>query len=147
MVKKVGGALVNERHGFCCGIDEVGRGALAGPVVAAAVILPRGWYPKGLADSKTLSKSKRSHLHNCMINEITFGIGLSFPDEIDRINIRNATLRAMKRATVNLSTKVNVALIDGKDIPIEMNMFSKAFVSGDSYLPVIAAASVVVDPG
>ena len=143
MIKKVRGALVNERHGFCCGIDEVGRGALAGPVVAAAVILPRGWYPKGLADSKTLSKSKRNHLHTCMISEITFGIGLSFPDEIDRINIRNATLRAMKRATVNLGTKVNVALIDGKDIPIQMKMFSKAFVSGDSYLPAIAAASIV----
>ncbi len=83
MVRQSKRILFPVRNGFYCGVDEVGRGAIAGPVVSAAVILPRGYYPVGLDDSKKLSKSKREGLYATMKEKVQFGIGLATSKEVE----------------------------------------------------------------
>ena len=134
--------LMPARYGLCCGVDEAGRGALAGPVVAAAVILPRGWYPEGLDDSKKLSRLKRLNLFKVMMERVKFGIGVASPNEVDSINVQMASLLAMKRSILNLTPLPNSALIDGIYVPKKMKIYSRAIVAGDSLVPAIAAASI-----
>ena len=126
-----------------CGIDEVGRGSLAGPVIASAVILNLGNIPKGINDSKKISKTKRCFLYDKIIEsskEVAYGE--ASVKEIDEINILNASLLAMKRAFNNLSLKVDVTLIDGKFSP---NISSKIIniIKGDTKSLSIAAASIM----
>lgn len=126
-----------------CGVDEAGRGPLAGPVCAAAVILPPDAQIPGLNDSKKLTDKKRRELFP-MIKEtaIAYGIGLASHEEIDRINILQATFLAMERAIAGLSVKPEMALIDGnreKDFGIPV----KTVVHGDSLSASIAAASIL----
>lgn len=125
-----------------CGIDEAGRGPLAGNVVAAAVILPEGFLPEGLNDSKKLSEKKRERLYNEITEHAVFAIGEATPSEIDEYNILGATMLAMHRAVDALSEKADFALIDGNcargfDIP------TRTIVGGDGISPSIAAASVI----
>ena len=126
-----------------CGVDEAGRGPLAGPVCAAAVILPLDVDIPGLNDSKKLSDKKRRELFPVICEKaIAYGIGLADHKEIDEINILQATYLAMERAIANLSVKPDFALIDGnraKDfgIPVE------TVVGGDGRSASIAAASVL----
>lgn len=126
-----------------CGVDEAGRGPLAGPVCAAAVILPKNMDIPGLNDSKKLSDKKRRELFPVIKEKaVAYGIGLASHEEIDEINILQATFLAMERAMGQLSVKPELALIDGnreKDFGIPV----KTVVKGDSLSASIAAASVL----
>lgn len=128
--------------GLICGVDEAGRGPLAGPVVAAAVIFPHQIAPDGLTDSKRLSHSQRERLLNIITASALFGIGISEPEEIDRINILQASLTAMQRAIADLPVTPDMALIDGNKCP-QLSMPAKAIVKGDARSFSIAAASII----
>ena len=129
--------------GLICGVDEAGRGPLAGPVCAAAVILPHGLEIPGLTDSKKLSDKKRRELFPIIQREaVAYGIGLASREEIDEINILQATFLAMERALAALSVRPELALIDGnreKDFGLPV----KTVVKGDSLSMNIAAASIL----
>lgn len=126
-----------------CGVDEAGRGPLAGPVCAAAVILPKGVEIPGLNDSKKLTDKKRRELFPIIKEKaVAYGIGLASHEEIDQINILQATFLAMERAIAQLSVKPELVLIDGnreKDFGIPV----KTVVHGDSLSASIAAASIL----
>ena len=126
-----------------CGVDEAGRGPLAGPVCAAAVILPPNADIPGLNDSKKLSDKKRRELYPIIMEQaVAYGIGLADHTEIDEINILQATFLAMERAIAQLSVKPELALIDGnreKDFVIPV----KTVIHGDSLSASIAAASIL----
>ena len=126
-----------------CGVDEAGRGPLAGPVCAAAVILPRDLVIPGLNDSKKLTDKKRRELFD-VITEQAFAYGIAFSDEkeIDEINILQATFRAMERAVKNLSVQPDIVLVDGNRTP-SMSIPVKTVVKGDSLSASIAAASIL----
>ena len=126
-----------------CGIDEAGRGPLAGPVYAAAVILPKGHIIEGVNDSKKLSEKKRDQLFDIIIDEcVSYGIGIADEKEIDEINILQATFLAMRRAVENLSVKPDIALIDGNKKP-GLDIEQWDIVKGDSKSASISAASVL----
>lgn len=126
-----------------CGVDEAGRGPLAGPVCAAAVILPRGHEIEGLNDSKKLSGKKRDKLFDKICSEaLSYGIAFASVEEIEQINILNAAMLAMNRAIEKLSVKPTLALIDGnRDSAIRMP--SRCVVKGDASCADIAAASIL----
>jgi len=125
------------------GIDEAGRGPLAGPVVAAAVILDPLQPIDGLADSKILSKLKREHLSK-LIKEraLSWSIAIASVEEIDEFNILQATLLAMQRAVNGLSIRPDEALVDGNQIP-KLLIPALAIIKGDSKIPAISAASII----
>ena len=125
-----------------CGIDEAGRGPLAGPVVAAAVILPARRRPKGIADSKALDEETREALYAEIVGFAIVGVGVATVAEIDSLNIRQATLLAMRRAVAALSVPPTAALVDGNDPP-ELDCPVEAIIDGDAYVPLIGAASIV----
>ena len=126
-----------------CGVDEAGRGPLAGPVCAAAVILPHGLEIPGLTDSKKLSDKKRRELVPIIQQEaVSYGIGLASREEIDEINILQATFLAMERALAALSVRPELALIDG-NLEKDFGLPVKTVVKGDSLSMNIAAASVL----
>lgn len=126
-----------------CGVDEAGRGPLAGPVCAAAVILPRGLDIPGLNDSKKLSEKKREELFDVICREAAaYGIAFAGVEEIEKLNILNATFLAMNRAIAKLGVMPELALIDGnRNTGIEIN--SRCIVKGDSKCADIAAASIL----
>lgn len=124
------------------GIDEAGRGPLAGPVVAAAVILPEKFDLPGLTDSKQLSEKQRNALFPEIRRQATVGLGISSPEEIDSINILQATLLAMRRAVETLRGGADYLLIDGIT-PLPVTTPQKTLKKGDSRSLSIAAASVI----
>ncbi len=126
-----------------CGVDEAGRGPLAGPVYACAVILPKGHIVDGANDSKKLSEKKRDILYDKIINEcISYSIGIATEQEIDEINILQATFLAMRRAVDGLSVKPDIALIDGNKTP-GLDIEQRAIIKGDSKSANISAASII----
>ena len=126
-----------------CGVDEAGRGPLAGPVCAAAVILPKHLQIPGLTDSKKLSDKKRRELFPIIQQQaIAYGIGLASEAEIDEINILQATFLAMRRALSQLSIRPEIALIDGNR-ETDFGLPVKTVVKGDSLSANIAAASIL----
>jgi len=125
-----------------CGIDEAGRGPLAGPVVAAAVILNRQDFPRGLNDSKKLSEKRREELYEELLETADVGVGLADVEEIDRLNILQASLLAMSRAFDALPTKADFALIDGIHAPT-LKCRTACIKGGDGKSLSIAAASIV----
>ena len=126
-----------------CGVDEAGRGPLAGPVCAAAVILPFGLQIEGLNDSKKLTEKKREALFDTIKEQsVSFGVGLADEKEIDEINILQATFLAMHRAVEQLSVKPELALIDGNCSP-KLAISERLIVKGDSLSANIAAASIL----
>lgn len=133
-----------------CGIDEVGRGPLAGPVVTACVYIPieNQKHPvwREVADSKTLSPQKRDYLYSLITDRCSYGIAEASTEEIDTLNIHHATLLAMKRAHESLCVKVDmadaIALVDGKFTP-KISSKSQAVIKGDSLSLSIAAASIL----
>ena len=136
-------SLYAEGYKMICGVDEAGRGPLAGPVCAAAVILPKGLELPGLNDSKKLTDKKRRELFPIIKEQaIAYGIGLASHEEIDEINILQATYLAMERAIAQLNGMADFALIDGnrtKDFGLPV----RTVVKGDSLSASIAAASVL----
>lgn len=126
------------------GVDEAGRGPLAGPVVAAAVIFKPGESILGVKDSKILSLKKREYLFDLIMEQaLSVGVGLASAQEIDQINILQASLLAMKRAVENLNKFQDIKiLVDGNKLP-DWNYFSEAIVKGDSKIPEISAASII----
>ncbi|MEO5355177.1 MAG: ribonuclease HII [Magnetococcus sp. XQGC-1] len=141
--------LLQQGFTAVCGVDEVGRGPLAGPVVAAAVLLPPGdalpGLLVGLNDSKQLSAARRGHFLS-VIRSLAVGVevGMASPEEIDRLNIRQATLLAMSRAVNGLALQAEAfVLVDGRDLPAELPCRGRAVIRGDQQSLSIAAASVV----
>ena len=126
-----------------CGVDEAGRGPLAGPVCAAAVILPKGLVIPGLNDSKKLSDKRRRELFPIIQQEaVSFGIAFASQEEIDEINILQATFLAMRRAMEQLNPQPEFALIDGNR-ETDFGVPCKTVIKGDSLSANIAAASVL----
>jgi len=133
----------NEGYTAVCGCDEAGRGPLCGPVVAAAVILPKGLIIEGLNDSKKLTEKKREALFDVIKEKaLAYAIAEASPEEIDEINILNASMLAMRRAVTALPVKADFCLIDGNcsrgfEIP------TQTVVKGDARSYSIAAASIL----
>ncbi len=126
------------------GVDEAGRGPLAGPVAAAAVILDPSNLPGGLGDSKALSQSAReSAFAEILEKALAVSFALLPPSDIDRLNIRGATLEAMRRAVTGLSITPDAVIVDGRDTPPGLAMTCRAIVGGDATEPAISAASIV----
>ncbi len=133
------------REGFAavCGIDEAGRGPLAGPVFAAAVILPEHCGIEGIDDSKKLSPKKREQLFGEIENgAVAYGIGFATEQEIDRVNILQATFLAMKRAFDALAVRPDLALVDGNRMP-QLGVETRTIIKGDSLSASIGAASIL----
>lgn len=125
-----------------CGIDEAGRGPWAGPVTAAAVILPRKGRPKGLNDSKQLTEDAREKLAEAIRACALVGVGWASPEEIDALNIRAATHLAMRRAVAALPEAPVAALVDGNDAP-DLPCPAEAIIDGDAHVACISAASII----
>ena len=134
--------LYKDNIKLIAGVDEVGRGPLCGPVVAAACILKENYYLEGLNDSKKLSEKKRDKLFDILINEcVAYGIGIVEPKRIDEINILEASKEAMKIAISNLSVKPEHVLIDA--VKLDLDVPSTPIIKGDAKSASIAAASVI----
>ncbi len=126
-----------------CGVDEAGRGPLAGPVFAAAVILPENYSHEILNDSKKLSEKKRDIVYDDIIKDaVAYSVGIATEKEIDEINILNATFLAMKRAVDGLTLRPDLAYIDGNQYP-KTGVTEVTIVKGDSKCMSVAAASII----
>lgn len=130
-------------HLFVAGVDEVGRGPLAGPVVTAAVILKNDHIPEGLNDSKKLSEKRREILFEEICASAQVAISSVSAQQIDQMNIRGATLYAMVEAVEALNQQPTFVLIDGRDIPPALKQPAKAIIKGDAHSLSIATASIV----
>ena len=135
--------LIPEGVRTVCGLDEAGRGPLAGPVYAGAVILPEGYLPEGLDDSKKLSEKKREELFALITeNAVAWSYGVATAEEIDKINILNASLLAMRRAVAALDVKPDFLLVDG-NVFRDFEEPGACLIKGDAKSPSIAAASII----
>lgn len=141
--------LTNENEAYAngytvvCGVDEAGRGPLAGPVYAAAVVLPRGCVIDGVNDSKKISEKKREKLFDVIINKAQdYCIATASEKEIDELNILQATFLAMNRAIDGLKNKADFAIIDGNRMP-NLDIDAKTLIHGDALCESIAAASIL----
>jgi ribonuclease HII len=132
----------DEGYAHVCGVDEAGRGPLAGNVVAAAVIMPEGLVIEGLNDSKKLSEKKRDALFDIIKEKTVYSIAWATPAEIDELNILNATMLAMRRAVEGLPERADFALIDG-NCSRGFSIPTKTVVGGDAKSMSIAAASIL----
>jgi ribonuclease HII len=136
-------ALSWDVAGLVAGVDEAGRGPLAGPVVAAAVILDERHPIQGLADSKKLTALRRERLFDAIrAKALCCSIAEASVEEIDRLNILQATLLAMRRAVAGLRLKPNKVLVDGNRLPT-LDVLAEAIVGGDALVPAISAASIL----
>lgn len=134
----------NKGYRVIAGIDEAGRGPLAGPVCAAAVILPEGMIIEGVDDSKKLSEKKRELIYDRIVEAaIAYSVAFVWPDVIDEINIRRATHKAMQEAADGLKVKPELLLVDGNDGLPFGGFESDYIIKGDSKLECIAAASII----
>lgn len=141
-MKEFENELYNNEINFIAGIDEVGRGPLVGPVVTAAVILPKDFYDERINDSKKLTEKKRELLYDVIMeNALSVGIGISSSEVIDEINILNATKKAMIEAINNLSIKPEHLLIDAVKLDIDIPQTS--IIKGDAKSQSIASASII----
>ena len=128
---------------YLAGVDEVGRGCLAGPVVSAAIILKKSANKEKFVDSKSISSKKRRDLVSYILEHShAVGIGICDNFEVDKLNIHNATLLSMKRAINNLSLEPDLVYIDGIHKP-DISIKSECFIKGDQKIPEISAASII----
>lgn len=130
-------------YGPVAGVDEAGRGPLAGPVVAAAVMLSAGRFPDGLNDSKKLAAKVRENLYSRIKSIAAVSVAFVDSSEIDRVNILNATMIAMRRAVEGLPQRPGYMLVDGNRVPDGLCCPAKALVKGDTRSASIAAASII----
>lgn len=136
--------LYNEQIQYICGIDEAGRGPLAGPVVVGAVILPKDSFIEGVNDSKKISEKKREKIYEQIIDEaIAYGVGIVDQKTIDEINILNATKLALKMAIQNLKVKPDIILVDALNGMDTCGIPYKSIIKGDAKNYCIAAASII----
>lgn len=136
-------AAISKGYKAVCGVDEAGRGPLAGPVCAAAVILPKGVVIDGVNDSKKLSEKKREALFDVIREQaLAYSIAYATVEEIEEINILNAAMLAMKRAVDGLNIKADYAMIDGNKLP-DLSIESECIVKGDARSMSIACASIL----
>ena len=134
---------VSKGYKAVCGVDEAGRGPLAGPVCAAAVILPENTIIEGVNDSKKLSEKKREALFDVIKEQaLSYSIAFASVEEIEEINILNATMLAMKRAVEGLDVKADYAMIDGNRLP-DLSIDSEFIIKGDAKSMSIACASIL----
>lgn len=142
-IDKLNTIKLSNENALICGVDEVGRGPFAGPVVVCAVIMPLDNYIEGVNDSKKLSHKKRELLYDELINKaISYSIGLVDSDEIDKINILNATKKAAFNAINSLKIKPDIILTDALDIP-EINIPIVKIIKGDEKSYNIGSASII----
>lgn len=135
---------IESGYRYICGVDEAGRGPLAGPVCAAAVILPVDIQIEGLNDSKKLSEKKREQLYDVIIDRaVSYSVAFGTLEEIEEYNILNATYLAMNRAIKGLRIKPDFALIDGNRVPKDIKIPCETIVKGDFKSASIAAASIL----
>lgn len=136
-------SLIDQGYTYICGVDEAGRGPLCGPVVAAACILPTGFYIEGLNDSKKLSPKKRKQVFEQIVeNALAYCIAEASVEEIDELNILEADMLAMRRAVEGLKIKADYAIIDG-NISRGFSIPTMTVIKGDATSPSIAAASIL----
>ena len=134
---------INKGFSAVCGVDEAGRGPLAGPVCAAAVILPENTIIEGVNDSKKLTEKKRESLFDVIKSTaLSYCIAYASVEEIESMNILNATMLAMKRAVEGLDIKADYAMIDGNRLP-DLNIEGECIVKGDAKSMSIACASIL----
>ena len=134
------------RFNYIVGVDEVGRGALFGPIVACSVLLDDNFMSLDLSkikDSKKLSEKKRNYIIEDMINKnCKFGLGFANNRDIDLINIKNATLLAMKNSIENIGLKIDAALVDGKDKMLDVDFYQETVIHGDDKCKIIGLSSI-----
>ena len=134
---------ISKGYKAVCGVDEAGRGPLAGPVCAAAVILPENTIIEGVNDSKKLSEKKREALFDVLKEQaLSYSIAFASVEEIEEVNILNATMLAMKRAVEGLDVKADYAMIDGNRLP-DLSIDSEFIIKGDAKSMSIACASIL----
>ena len=127
---------------FIAGVDEVGRGPLNGPVVSACVVLPKGYHKDGIIDSKKLSEKKRNEIFDIIKRDaLGIGVGIVYADEIDELNIYEATKKSMKLAINNCNSKIEHVLIDA--MKLDLDIPSTSIIKGDAKSISIAAASII----
>lgn len=143
-LKEIDKEFFNMGIKYVCGIDEAGRGPLAGPVVVASVILPENSMIEGINDSKKVSESKREKLYDVILQEaISYGIGIIYQDEIDDINILQATKKGLHEAVMKMEIKPNVILVDALTGIDTLGIPYKSIIKGDAKSYSIGAASII----
>lgn len=143
-LKQIEQGIYNEGKELICGIDEAGRGPLAGPVVVAAVIMPKDSMIEGVNDSKKVSEKKREILYEKIIDEaISYGVGIIDQKEIDRINILNATKEGLTMAVQELNPKPDLIIVDALNKIDTLGIPYKSIIKGDAKCYSIAAASII----
>ena len=144
MLKEIEEEIYNSGVNYICGIDEAGRGPLAGPVVVAAVIMPRDSMIEGVNDSKKVSEKKREVLYDLITNEaISYGVGIIDQKEIDRVNILNATKEGLTMAVKELSPKPDIIIVDALNKIDTLGIPYKSIIKGDAKCYSISAASII----
>ena len=143
-LKEIDKEFFNMGMKYVCGIDEAGRGPLAGPVVVASVMLPENSMIEGVNDSKKITESKREKLYDVILDEaISYGIGIIYQDEIDEINILQATKKGLHEAVANMEIKPNVILVDALTGIDTLGIPYKSIIKGDAKSYSIGAASII----
>jgi len=135
--------IVKDEAELFCGVDEAGRGPLAGPVCAAAVMLPKGLRLPGLGDSKKMTHKQREEMYSLVLSAcLSYGVAFASVSEIEEMNIQNASFLAMNRAMAQLYPRPELCLVDGNRF-VSIGTPSRCIVGGDGICPSIAAASVI----
>lgn len=143
-LKEIDKEFFNMGMEYVCGIDEAGRGPLAGPVVVASVILPKDSMIEGINDSKKISEKKREKLYDIILEEaISYGIGIIYQEEIDEINILQATKKGLHEAVSSMKIKPNVILVDALTGIDTLGIPYKSIIKGDAKSYSIGAASII----
>ena len=143
-LKKIDKEFFEKGVKYIAGIDEAGRGPLAGPVVVACVVLPENSMIEGVNDSKKISEAKREKLYDIIIQEaISYGVGIIYQDEIDEINILQATKKGVTEAIKQMEVKPNIIMVDALNGIDTMGIPYKSIIKGDAKCYSIAAASII----
>ena len=143
-LKEIDKEFFNMGMKYVCGIDEAGRGPLAGPVVVASVILPENSMIEGVNDSKKISESKREKIYDTILQEaISYGVGIIYQEEIDEINILQATKKGLHEAVMNMKVRPNVILVDALTGIDTLGIPYKSIIKGDAKSYSIGAASII----
>lgn len=143
-LKQIEESVYKEGFNLICGIDEAGRGPLAGPVVVASVIMPKASMIEGVNDSKKISEAKREKLYDLITEEaISYGVGIIIQEEIDEVNILNATKNGLTKSLEELATKPDIILVDALRDINTLGVTYRSVIKGDAKIYSIACASII----